>query len=182
MMPFDIVVAADEADGIGRDGDLSWRLPGDTKFLKRITSETRDNTKRNAVLMGRKTWASIPERFRPLRGRLNAVVTRQADYVVPAGVVCAPSVEDALERIAEHGDIERVFVLGGGEIYRIAITLAACRRIYLTRVEGRFECDAHFPAIGADYGLIEQSERHEDNGIGYRFQVWERREASAASV
>jgi dihydrofolate reductase/thymidylate synthase len=176
MIDFDIVVAADEANGIGRAGDLVWRLPGDTKFLKRLTSQTQDADKRNAVLMGRKTWESIPAKYRPLKKRLNAVVTRQSSYQVPEGVLCHNGIAASLDGIAGMGGIERVFVLGGGEIYRISIALPACRRIYLTRVEGRFECDALFPEISENFRLVDESERHEENDIGYRFQIWQRAE------
>jgi len=175
MIDFDIVVAADEARGNGKGGELPWRLPGDTALLKRITKTTESAHKRNAVLMGRKTWESIPDRFRPLKGRLNAVVTRQGDYEVPDGVVCGNSIETVLTHIAEHDDVERVFVLGGGEIYRIALALPACRRVYLTRVEGHFECDASFPDLGDGFELAAQSERREENDVGYVFQTWQRR-------
>jgi dihydrofolate reductase / thymidylate synthase len=171
-MTFDIVVAADEGDGIGKDGELPWRLPGDTAFLKRITTDTRDPERRNAVVMGRKTWETIPPKYRPLKRRLNAVITRQRDYAVPQGVVVAHDIDDALAQVA--GSVERVFVLGGGEIYRQAVDMPGCRCIYLTRVEGRFPADAHFPPIPAAFTLSEASPRHEENGIGYRFEEWVR--------
>jgi dihydrofolate reductase len=177
MRDFEIVVAADEAGGIGKAGEIPWRLPGDVAFLKRITSETTSSAKQNAVVMGRKTWETIPPRFRPLKKRLNAVVTRQTDYRVPAGVVCAGSLEGALDELAARGEaIERIFVLGGGEIYRQALLLPACRVVHLTRVEGRYPCDAHFPPLGEAYALAAESARHEEGGIGYLFQRWERRQ------
>ncbi len=176
LATFDIVVAADEGNGIGKLGDLPWTLPGDLAFLKRITRETRDPAKRNAVIMGRKTWETIPDKFRPLKGRLNAVITRQhEEYEVPDDVICEGSLEAALSGLAAEPDVERVFVLGGGQIYALAIQLPQCRRIYLTRVEGHFDADAFFPEIGDDFSLTNESERFEENGIGYRFQVWERR-------
>ena len=80
MTPFDIVVAADEAGGIGKDGEIQWRLPGDLKFLKNKTSSVSEEGMRNAVIMGRKTWETIPSKWQPLPKRLNVVVTRRADY------------------------------------------------------------------------------------------------------
>ena len=177
MREIEIVVAADEAGGIGNAGEIPWRLPGDVAFLKRITSETTSPERQNAVVMGRKTWETIPPRFRPLKRRLNAVVTRQADYAVPEEVICATSLESAIDQIAARGQaIEHIFVLGGGEIYRLALTLPTCTLVHLTRVEGRHRCDAHFPALGPEYGLAHESERHEEGGVGYVFQRWERRQ------
>lgn len=173
-MQFDIVVAADEQGGIGKGSDLPWRLPGDTKFLKRITTETSAANLRNAVIMGRKTFETIPPRFRPLKKRLNVVVTRNADYEVPDGVVRAGSIDEALERIAKDASVERAFVLGGGEIYKLAIAMDACRRVYLTRVEGSFDCDAFFPDVPDTFSMAEASGRHEENGIGYVFETYAR--------
>ena len=174
MTPFDIVVAADEAGGIGKDGEIQWRLPGDLKFLKNKTSSVSEEGMRNAVIMGRKTWETIPSKWQPLPKRLNVVVTRRADYEVPDGVVVTHSLPQAVKAAGAMNDVQSVFVLGGGEIYRLAVELDALRRVYLTRVEGTFPADAHFPELGDAFAKVEESERHE-NGVGYRFQVWERR-------
>jgi dihydrofolate reductase len=176
MIVFDMVAACDEERGIGRNGELPWKLPGDTAFFKRITSETGDSGRENAVVMGRKTWETIPPRYRPLDRRLNAVVTRDLAYPVPQGVIRASSIAAALQDTAALGEgIERIFVIGGGEIYRQGIAMPECRRLYLTRVEGEYGCDAFFPAIGREFERIEASERQEDSGIGYIFEIWERR-------
>ena len=174
MTTFDIVVAADEENGIGKGDDLPWRLPGDTKFLKRITTETSEPNLRNAVIMGRKTFETIPPKYRPLKKRLNVVVTRNEAYEVPDGVLRVGGIDEALSRITEDASVERVFVLGGGEIYRLAVSMPACSRIYLTRVEGTHGCDAFFPEVPSAFALEATSERHEENGIGYVFQTHKR--------
>lgn len=175
MTRFDIIVAADSDDGIGKAGEIQWRLPGDLAFLKRKTTQVTEEGKRNAVIMGRKTWETIPSKWQPLPKRLNVVVTRKPDYEVPEGVLIAHSLPRAVQAAGAMNDVESVFVLGGGEIYRLAIEMNALRRVYLTRVEGSFPADAHFPSLGDDFTMVEESERQEDNGVGYRFQVWERR-------
>lgn len=174
QVDFDVVVAADLGDGIGMAGAIPWRLPTDIAHLKDLTTRTEVPGTRNAVLMGRVTWDTIPGRFRPLPGRLNVVISRQVDLAVPAGVIRAGSLEDALVRAAETGDVERIFVLGGGEIYRRALELDGCRHIYLTRVLARFACDAFFPPIPSRFRREELLAEGADGDIGFRIERWTR--------
>jgi dihydrofolate reductase len=173
MIFFDMVVAADEAGGIGNKGELPWKLPRDVAFFQRITSECEQPGCQNVVIMGRKTWDTIPTRFRPLSRRLNVVLTRQQAYQAEEALVLS-DLDKALEAVAAREDVARVFVIGGGEIYRLGALHPRCRRVYLTRVEGRFDCDARFPQLGPEFSLTDASERHEENGVGYVFQTWER--------
>jgi dihydrofolate reductase len=175
---FDVVVAADLGDGIGKDGQVPWHLPGDLVHLKRLTSETDVPGTHNAVLMGRVTWDSIPDRFRPLPGRLNVVVSRQINLALPTDVVRASSLSQALELARASAFVERIFVLGGAEIYRMALALDGCRRIYLTRVLARYECDAFFPAIPTRFRrealLAEGTGGAGQAAIAYRIELWTR--------
>ena len=123
-----LVVAADEAGGIGHDGDLPWRLPDDLKWFKRVTMG-------HPLVMGRKTHESIG---RSLPGRLNVVITRQAGYQPYAGAMVTDSLETALDRAAADNASE-VMVIGGAEIFRSALSMAD--RILLTRVHDTFPAD-----------------------------------------
>ncbi|MBI4702959.1 MAG: dihydrofolate reductase [Deltaproteobacteria bacterium] len=177
MMPFDVVAAVDEDLGIGRQGQLPWKLAADTAHFKRLTTETAAAGRTNAVIMGRKTWESIPARFRPLRGRINAVATRQSGLRLPEGVLCAVGLEHALALCAAPplgGRIETAFVIGGAELYAQAISLPECRRLYLTRVAGRFDCDAFFPEFEERFRLVARSEPREERGLRYVFETHER--------
>lgn len=123
---YQVVVAATRDMGIGKDGKLPWRLPSDLKFFKEITMATSDPGKKNAVLMGRKTWESIPLQNRPLPGRLNVVLTRSGsfDIATAENVVICGSMSSALELLAASPyclSIEKVFVIGGGQIFRYII-------------------------------------------------------------
>ena len=141
---FDIVVAADQDWGIGKDGGLPWpKLRGDLQHFKRITS-TASEGRRNAIVMGRKTWESKEVAGKPLPNRLNVVVSRGA-LEVPAGVVVAPSIDAALST----DGVETIFVVGGAGLIREVIERADLRFVYLTRVEQRFECDVHMPDLDA---------------------------------
>ena len=98
MIPFNIIVAVDSKNGIGKKGNLPWSFSADMKRFKEITSTTKDKSKQNAVVMGRKTWNSIPEKFRPLPGRLNLVLTRSQQLFFPVDVMKANSLPEACSR------------------------------------------------------------------------------------
>lgn len=120
---YQVVVAATKDMGIGKDGKLPWRLPTDLKFFKEITTKTSDPGKKNAIVMGRKTWESIPLQYRPLPGRLNVVLTSSgiSDIAATENVVICGSMASALELLAVSPyctSIEKVFVIGGGQIFR----------------------------------------------------------------
>lgn len=149
---YQVVVAATENMGIGKDGKLPWRLPSDLSFFKNITTTTSDHGKRNAVLMGRKTWESIPAEHRPLPGRLNVVLTRSGSFDIATveNVIICGSITSALELLAASPyclSIEKVFVIGGGEILREALNAPECDAIHITEIETNVECDTFMPAI-----------------------------------
>lgn len=128
---YQVVVAATREMGIGKDGKLPWRLPSDLKFFKEITMATTDPGKKNAVLMGRKTWESISLEHRPLPGRLNVVLTRSGsfDIATAENVVICGSMASALELLAASPyclSIERVFLIGGGQILRSDFDIGCC--------------------------------------------------------
>jgi dihydrofolate reductase len=145
---------------IGVDNSLPWHVPADMKRFKELTSG-------HTVLMGRKTYDSLPEKFRPLPKRKNVVVSRTttaSDY--PEGVEV---VSDPLQYIEEvksgeraiEGDI--LWVIGGQKIYEI--TLSLCDELHLTRIEGSFEGDAFFPAFESDFQALAIEEYE-----GYSFE------------
>ncbi|KAL1897708.1 hypothetical protein Sste5346_004016 [Sporothrix stenoceras] len=210
-----LVVAATARDmGIGANGGLPWTgLRKEMAYFARVTKRGEGN----AVIMGRKTWDSIPPKFRPLRGRLNVVISRSFAPGLPkdpvggpdAAPVEASSLEAALEYLrsrtaaaeateAAASTPNRVFVIGGAQIYAAALGLAEARRVLLTRVQSDFACDTFFPlALGSgatteittDVPKWVQRSREEhaawigeevpegnqtENGTEYEFQMWER--------
>lgn len=147
-----LIAAVSKNGCIGRNGQLPWYLPEDLKHFKKLTTG-------NVVLMGRKTWESIPEKFRPLPNRMNVVVTRQRDYHVPPGVVLSPSINDAL---AAHA-ADHVFIVGGGEMYRQVIDRADVLEI--THVDQAIDGDIFFPEI--DPAAWREKEREPHNGFSF---------------
>lgn len=132
-----MIAAVGRNGAIGAKGDLPWRLPSDFAFYKRTTMG-------RPLIMGRKTFESIG---RPLPGRTNIVVTRQADYA-PDGVEVFGSLKDAIARaqeIAQRDGVDEVFINGGGELYREAMGLA--ERLYITHVDAVPDGDTFFPQI-----------------------------------
>jgi len=174
MKKFSIVVAMDEEMGIGRDNDLPWpRLNGDMKHFAEVTTAGAEAGKLNAAIMGRKTWESIPEGRRPLEGRVNAVLSR-GEVQLPEGVLLFHSLEDALNGLSDMKEVDKLFVIGGANVFAQAIPDPNCEKIYLTKIEGKFECDTFLAPISGQYGQVWGSEQNEDAGIKYRFMVLER--------
>lgn len=169
VVSFDVVVAADREWGIGKANALPWpKLKGDLAHFKRVTADASEG-KRNAIVMGRKTWESAEVAGRPLPRRLNIVITRRG-LTPPEGVLVAGSVDAAL---AAAREAESTFVVGGAEIFREAFAHPRLRYVYLTRVDGTFGCDVHIPdldALGFAREAWSGEQAAEENGVRYRIE------------
>jgi dihydrofolate reductase len=174
MNGFSLVVAADLKRGIGKNQTLPWKLPGDMNYFKTLTSQTNDDKRRNAVIMGRKTWESIPPRFRPLKDRLNIVMSRDSNFALPEGVIGVTNLEQALDA-AKCADVENCFVIGGGAVYAEALKHQACKRIFLTQVNAVFDCDTFLEDYEQLFEEQSASDALDENGIEYRFKVYARK-------
>ena len=159
-MNFSIISALDQNRGIGKSHGLPWPLSADLKHF----SET---TKGGTVIMGRKTWDSLPEKYRPLPGRLNIVVSR-GDLALPEGTLLAHSLDEALT-LADPA--RKTFVIGGATLYAEAIQHPVCNELILTEIEGTFDCDAFFPEIPSRFHRTEANAAEED-GLKFEFVVW----------
>jgi len=168
MKPFSIIVAFDSQYGIGKKGLLAWRLPLDLKHFKEITTTVTDPAKKNAVIMGRKTWDSLPEKFRPLPGRVNVVLSRAGKLDLPSEVLCSQSLDEALTRLSTS-NIENIFVIGGAQVYTFAIEHSLCQKLYVTHVQGEYGCDAFFPPISKQFFPISASEQYQEGDISFQF-------------
>jgi dihydrofolate reductase len=158
-----IIVAVSDDMGIGKDNELLWHLSEDLKRFKRLTLG-------NTVIMGKKTWESLPRK--PLPGRKNIVLTDIKDEIIE-GSVTAYSIEDSLGK-CEKG--ENIFVIGGGSVYRQFMAVAD--RLYITHVHKSGPADVYFPEI--DPGIWEIIEKEEFNaspnsGISYTYAIYERK-------
>lgn len=157
------LIYARAANGvIGKDNALPWHLPEDMAHFKRTTVGS-------PVIMGRKTWDSLPPRFRPLPGRHNIVLTRDPGWQAE-GAQRAGSVTEAL---AACGDAAEAWVIGGAEVYRQA--LAQAQRVVVTEIARDFDGDAFAPALGAEW--IETAREHHTaaSGLPFAFVTLERK-------
>jgi len=157
-----MIAAAGQQNELGMDNDLVWHLPDDFKRFKSLTTG-------HHIIMGRKTFESFPK---PLPNRIHIVITRNNDYQ-PEGALVVHSMEEALE-IAKND--EQPFIIGGGEIYALGMTVA--HKIELTRVHGTFESDTFFPEIPATHWELINEEHHpkdERHDYEFTYQTWIRK-------
>ncbi|KAI9803274.1 MAG: hypothetical protein M1825_002065 [Sarcosagium campestre] len=209
-IPLTIIVAITHARGIGIRGGLPWPpLTPDMVYFSRVTTRvppaesasTAASDVQNAVIMGRRTWESIPKPFRPLRGRLNVVISRGGGDAFAtssrpgAEVLGAVDLSDAVRRLQERrsqGRLGRTFVIGGAEVYKAALEANAgfnVERLLVTRVRGDWECDVYFPhGVVEGSGWKKASSREletwtqestldglkEYKGVAFEFEMWER--------
>jgi len=155
------IVAMSSNRVIGREGDLPWHLPRDMKYFKAMTMG-------HHVIMGRNNFASMD--YRPLRGRVNIVLTRDP-YFITSSALVMHSIEEALSYAKDAGETE-AFIIGGGEIYKQSMHLLD--KIYLTEVITELSGDTYFPEIDPDEWEILTSELHEadeKNAFPMRFDV-----------
>jgi dihydrofolate reductase len=168
-MTVSLVAAVARGGVIGRDGGIPWRIPEDMTRFRELTTG-------HAVVMGRHTWESLPDQFRPLPGRDNVVVTRNPDWSA-RGADRAASVEDALELL---DSAPRVFVIGGGEIYAAALPYAD--ELLLTEIDAEVEGDTFFPQWDRRaFEQVDRAERVTTEGTRFAFAMYRRWAADCES-
>jgi dihydrofolate reductase len=163
-MNITLVVAASENNAIGLNNQLLWHLPKDMRFFKNTTWGM-------PILMGRKTFESMGSK--PLNGRLNIIITRNKNWV-SEDVTVVHTMEEATSLAAKFSYNE-LFVIGGGEIYEMALPLA--QKIWLTRVHTTIEGDVYFPTLNADWELVSstQNAADEKHRFSFDFECWKRK-------
>ncbi|KAG4028081.1 hypothetical protein MFRU_024g00510 [Monilinia fructicola] len=209
---FTLIVAATNRMGVGKGGGLPWTgLRKEMAYFARVTKRASPG-KTNAVVMGRKTWESIPPKFRPLASRANYMISRTqsnaSDVELGPDAHATTSLTDALQQLESRTqsedtnsdnekEVDRVFIIGGGQIYKAALELKQAKRILLTRILQDFDCDTYFPVElkedGTGSGWIRKDTQalrewtgegedvegiKEEGGVKYIFEMWERVEES----
>jgi dihydrofolate reductase len=157
--PISIIVAVARNWAIGLNNQLLWHIPEDFRWFKKHTSG-------HPVVMGRKTWESLP--VKPLPGRKNVVITDDPTDCFP-GSICVGSIEEAVSQM--DPDSEN-FIIGGGMVYRQFLPMA--QKVYLTVVDRDFDADVWFPELEPDQWKEIYREAHQENEPGYTFCIFER--------
>ena len=158
-MKISMIAAMGQNRVIGKDNDIPWHLPDDFQYFKKTTEG-------HYVLMGRKNYESLPPKFKPLPNRPNVVITRNESYDAP-GTEVVNSLEGAIE-IARKNNEEEVFIIGGGEIYKLG--LAYADTIYLTEINGEFEGQTIFPEFDkSEWKEISREHHSTDERHKYSF-------------
>lgn len=159
-----VIAAIGRDRAIGKDNALLWRIPDDLKRFKQLTDG-------HPVIMGRKTWESLPEKFRPLPGRANIVITRDSAYDAP-GAVLAQSFPEALSLARDAEGSEEIFAIGGQWVYECALPFAS--RLYLTVIDDQKEGDAFFPRYEEEFTKEVARDEREYEGLHYALLDLER--------
>ena len=173
-MDFSMILAVDSKNGLGKENTLAWRLPSDIKYFQKTTVLTEKPNDINVVIMWRKTWESIPEKFRPLPGRINCVLTRDENFVDEWCVVFH-SLDSCLKEIENMKNIWKVFILGWAQIYNQVLEDSRLEKIYLTQVKWDFDCDVFFDWIPENFEQESYSEAINEWWIEFQFEVWKQK-------
>lgn len=158
-----LIAAAAENNALGKNNEMIWHLPDDFKRFKKLTSG-------HDIILGRKTYESLDG---PLPNRKHIIITRQKNYAQNVDSSCCTVVESIEEAIAKTNASEENFVIGGGEIYKLALPLAD--KIELTRVHSAFEADAYFPEFDNENWILENQEYHpkdEKHKVDFTYQTF----------
>ena len=159
-MEVSLIVAVANNGVIGKDNDLIWHLPNDMIFFKQITTA-------HHVIMGRKNFESIPKKYRPLPNRTNVIITRDSDYKAE-GCVVVNSIKKALEVAKQNRDTQP-FIIGGGEIYKLALEKNLVDKIYLTKVHYNFDGDTFFPELDNEWKEVNKTVNKADEKHAYDY-------------
>ncbi|MCD5385040.1 dihydrofolate reductase [Candidatus Gracilibacteria bacterium] len=179
-MKFNIILAVDDKNGLGKNNELAWKLSSDMKYFKEITTKTQDLSKFNAVIMGKKTWKSIPSKFRPLNDRINCVLTRNIknDDIgskLDDFVLYFNSFEHCLSELESKENLENIFVIGGANLYNQILDNPMLDKIYITKIKGNYNCDVFFDGIPEGFIVESYTDWRIENNIEYSFWIYKRK-------
>lgn len=173
MKKFSIILAIDEKNWIWKYWTLAWRIKEDMEFFKETTI-WHDENKQNVVIMWRKTWESIPEKFRPLPNRINCILSRNSSSFKNKEEICFSSLEENLEYFSDKENIWEIFIIWWAEIYKLALESKYLNKIYLTRVFWDFDCDTFVNIDFSKFKELKKSEILEENWIKFEFVFLEK--------
>lgn len=179
------IVAVCPDMGIGKNGNLPWhplRLSNEFKHFQKMTMTSTVEGRNNVVIMGRKTWFSIPPQNRPLKNRINVVLSRELKSAPEGAHYLAPDFSSALHLLKNpelEAQADQVWVIGGSSLYKEVLESSAPQRLFVTRILKQFDCDTFIPHMDLDkFRLLSEfpgvlAGLQEENGLQYVFEVYE---------
>ncbi|KAE9420309.1 hypothetical protein Angca_005870, partial [Angiostrongylus cantonensis] len=173
-----LIVAVDKNLGIAKNGSIPWNLKKDMKHFVERTSNTKDPTKVNAVVMGRRCWESIPEKFRPLKNRLNVVISRTLPEHRDESLIISNNFDEIMKELLcgqLSANVERVWNIGGGEIYKLALEKGFVDWILMTRIQTDFGADVFLHGIDWNHFVEDESARSDvmsENELEFSFHSY----------
>ena len=175
-LDFSIIVASTKHGGIGINNSIPWKLPTDLQFFRNVTTKTDHDTLINAVIMGKFTWRSLPRK--PLPNRINVVLSHSGDIQNShqLGVISAHSLDNALEKLSQIHNINKIYVIGGEKLYNEAIKHPSSKYVYMTSISADITCDTFFPIkdLNKYYEKIYESDPKIDNALHICFEEYRR--------
>lgn len=176
-MKFSIILAVDEKNWIWKDNSLAWNLSADMKYFKKITSDTTDLVKMNAVVMWRKTWESIPSKYKPLPNRINCILSRSlkdSDDRKDDFVLHYNDFDHCLDELSKKENVEEVFLIWWGSLYNQFINHEDIDKIYITKVKWDYNCDVFFDWIPDNFKIESYTDTRKENRTEYSFWVYKK--------
>ena len=179
-MKFSIILAVDDKNWIWKDNSLAWKISSDMKYFKKITSQTNDLWKMNAVIMWRKTWESIPAKYRPLPDRINCILTRsikKSDIGSPIDdfTLYFNSLDHCLSELESKDNVEQIFIIWWANLYNQVLDHPMLDKIYITKVVWDYNCDVFFDWIPDNFIAESYTDIETEKSIDYSFWVYKRK-------
>ena len=178
-MLFKLIVACDNKHGIGKDNEIPWKLTKELQYFKKITTHSNYPISLNVVIMGRKTWDSIPAIFKPLKDRINIILTKniekyESETSTMNNVFVCKNIPNCIYLLESIKNVnkENIFIIGGASIYNETLLNYKCSKIYFTEVYNNYDCDKFFPKLPDYFKLTNVSKFINDNNTYYRNLVY----------
>lgn len=174
MKKINLILAVDEKNWLGKDNALAWNIPEDLRYFKDITTKTQDLAKLNAVIMWRKTWESIPAKFKPLSNRVNCILTKDikrndTNAKIDDFVMYFNSLWTCILSLEKRENIESIFVIWWASLYNELIKSDLVDTIYITKIKWDYNCDRFFDGIPSNFSIQSYSEEKNDGKNIYSF-------------
>ena len=175
-----MILAVDKKNGLGKNWKLPWYIKEDMMYFKDMTTRTKDPSKKNAVIMWRKTWESIPPRFKPLSNRINCILSREVKLESNNGntnnlVLYFNSFENCLEKLDNREDLENIFIIWWAYLYNQVLNNPLLEKIYITRIKWDFKCDKFFDWIPDNFVSEWEWTELKEKKIKFYFEVYSKK-------